>query len=978
MKHCITSLLSGVAIMAGTLSANAQWTVNPDMNSTVETLPKIELRSSDRNKEVDLDQDSNPAVTITKDGQTVTNITASYASSFSDYYLCNLNFTPEITEPGEYIISIPANSVKLITSMGDDAGYLIDYNVNIAYTVTGKGGDTPLQPAEYTMQLSWISPTTIDVSGEVYPGNIQLPDGAKAVAGASAFLRNTSVGYMEEVPVSANQLMPGYNYGMVQLGSVSKPVYNGTYTLVVPQGTFGDELFISSNGENGVANAQFTVDLTVTGGQDDPNAPDQPGQNDVSYTLEYKAITGNDTPQDIAGSIHAIAIQYGPDVNILNAAAKARLVNIESGYDQEVGVRFFDAAFMGGDLSQLNILLQNLEQDQLPTTMGTYSLIIPEGIVGNPEYISSNGEKGIANASMTIPVIFTDSKAGQVTEVTIERIQYRTDKTFEDLLENQEWAVWEEDSKLVFKTDNNDAIGYIHLTVTDKNPLNPSEAIVRTLESHALRTLPEKRGVYWEDGEDPFLQLGAKSLQFIAGHEYEIKGEIYDFENPPYERTQLAEFSYNVIGTTPGYQYALDIQQVSIEPDPETFIIQSVEQGKFTITYNAPVRLNKAVTVGSNGGGGDVFDLSTVVYNEDHTAFTVTIPASVIESANAVIPIALYVSDLEGHSLFFGADMGDNSFFTVEYMCYMGVPKLLLYPTEEGPEDGKIPSSLTVDEIKDLYISVPGGPASGEIHWSYFGGISVTDLSGDRVFATFDMNKLQTVKSYHDNTDDVDVPTMFKASLDEAITAPGLYVVNVAASTFNFGNQFDSSVSGPTFLTLTIEGESADNTVYDFSPVNISEPVFNAAEDEATITLTFPDDVEVNSDLFNEITLKDAEGELVEGAKFESRWDNDNYKLWYVVVKYAFQPNTVYTVDVPKGVFGDSDWNNAAEQYTEGRANPAFTISLDATNVGVVGVSAEDGEAVYYNLQGVRVENPESGIYVCVKNGKATKVNIRK
>lgn len=37
-------------------------------------------------------------------------------------------------------------------------------------------------------------------------------------------------------------------------------------------------------------------------------------------------------------------------------------------------------------------------------------------------------------------------------------------------------------------------------------------------------------------------------------------------------------------------------------------------------------------------------------------------------------------------------------------------------------------------------------------------------------------------------------------------------------------------------------------------------------------------------------------------------------------------------------------------------------------------IAAEDGEAVYYNLQGVRVANPKNGIYVKVVNGKAVKV----
>lgn len=58
-----------------------------------------------------------------------------------------------------------------------------------------------------------------------------------------------------------------------------------------------------------------------------------------------------------------------------------------------------------------------------------------------------------------------------------------------------------------------------------------------------------------------------------------------------------------------------------------------------------------------------------------------------------------------------------------------------------------------------------------------------------------------------------------------------------------------------------------------------------------------------------------------------------------------------------------------------------FTFYVDnlainkVTETGVEGVVVEAGEAaVYYNLQGVRVEKPENGVFVRVANGKAVKV----
>lgn len=45
--------------------------------------------------------------------------------------------------------------------------------------------------------------------------------------------------------------------------------------------------------------------------------------------------------------------------------------------------------------------------------------------------------------------------------------------------------------------------------------------------------------------------------------------------------------------------------------------------------------------------------------------------------------------------------------------------------------------------------------------------------------------------------------------------------------------------------------------------------------------------------------------------------------------------------------------------------------------VGVEGIEAENGVAEYYNLQGVRVDNPEKGMYIRVQNGKAQKFIVK-
>ena len=69
--------------------------------------------------------------------------------------------------------------------------------------------------------------------------------------------------------------------------------------------------------------------------------------------------------------------------------------------------------------------------------------------------------------------------------------------------------------------------------------------------------------------------------------------------------------------------------------------------------------------------------------------------------------------------------------------------------------------------------------------------------------------------------------------------------------------------------------------------------------------------------------------------------------------------------------------NGASAPIQNGNSEYNFLISASPnaplpTAVDTIGV--EEGEAVYYNLQGVRVESTERGIFVKVVNGKATKV----
>ncbi|MDE6308726.1 MAG: hypothetical protein K2L81_00885, partial [Muribaculaceae bacterium] len=72
---------------------------------------------------------------------------------------------------------------------------------------------------------------------------------------------------------------------------------------------------------------------------------------------------------------------------------------------------------------------------------------------------------------------------------------------------------------------------------------------------------------------------------------------------------------------------------------------------------------------------------------------------------------------------------------------------------------------------------------------------------------------------------------------------------------------------------------------------------------------------------------------------------------------------------------GDGDTHQGeaspAEPMVYVRAGDKGTTSIDA-----IGLDGTDGDTIYYNLQGVRVYNPGSGIYIRVQGHNATKVNV--
>lgn len=683
----------------------------------------------------------------------------------------------------------------------------------------------------------------------------------------------------------------------------------GTYTVTFPPKSLG---YSTPDWEDVTNTAPVTLTYIVTGEQ-------QELTHDLAYTKIYPADGATINLQEWWSN----ASMSMPSSVKVKSGAKATLSN-GADYNQSVSI----AELYGS-------VLVKLPEAAKPTVDGAYTLTIPAGVIysttqDNPEY--------------KITYNITAGKQQEMSDAKIVSISYVSPDGSEtaEITDGCTLKALAPDSKIVVNTTDNLGVGYLQLTVTDLNPLNPDEA-VNVYESHARRTINENRGVYWQDNQVPFLQF-SKGIELIDGHNYTFDLKVFDEELTfNYGDAPLDSKVLRIKGSTAGFEYS-PVKILSITPDPEVFIINSVDEGTFTMTFDGYVDVNFNKTVFQANGGGKPVSPSCVSFNDDHTELTFTFPASELENAIGSVGVMLYLVDQQGRPLFFGADTKENSYYCVNYSCYLGAPDLTVTP------EGGI-----VTEISEIYISCPKGPDGGMINLSNLGdigNIKFTDKSGDVVFAEF---TAQPVITKTGSNKDGEFPKEFKFTLDTPITTPGDYILNIPPTYFVLGAEYNAMNTKGQYISFVIEGEIADETLYDFQVVK-KEVTFGATNSK--VKLTFEDAVYVNSYAVNSATLTDSEGNVIETAKISNDWVWDDLTIWYVNIDYAFDAQKVYTLNIPQGSFGDSQWGeDPSRQFRCGHANKAFTVKIAPDSSSAISELFAEGRGTVavYNLQGIKV-----------------------
>lgn len=226
----------------------------------------------------------------------------------------------------------------------------------------------------------------------------------------------------------------------------------------------------------------------------------------------------------------------------------------------------------------------------------------------------------------------------------------------------------------------------------------------------------------------------------------------------------------------------------------------------------------------------------------------------------------------------------------------------------------------------------------------------------------------------------------------------------VSGELVNYKGNTPQFTTGSKIISINGSTEAGDDTPGEPAP----EPETPKGEN---VTFNFTDPASLGISYVPEQQENDLTGLVVESNGVSIAFANNGGstvpRLWYASGNYTmrFYKDNTLTISAPEGqyltgvVFDGSnlgtDWT-----YSNGSLQGSTWVPTGDINQVVIGKSAtgnapaiksiivyysnesgveeilaaEDSEAVYFNLQGQRVNNPERGIFIKVVNGKALKV----
>lgn len=176
-----------------------------------------------------------------------------------------------------------------------------------------------------------------------------------------------------------------------------------------------------------------------------------------------------------------------------------------------------------------------------------------------------------------------------------------------------------------------------------------------------------------------------------------------------------------------------------------------------------------------------------------------------------------------------------------------------------------------------------------------------------------------------------------------------------------FGNEAGFNIGGYGFEKKDYASNAVRAIVLPTKDTNSKKPI-----NYATLIAYCPGTYFVNNGDFN-VTIPGSETTTQAPRKVQQ---DEGYPY---VIGFPIDMSDIvnYSDETPMDISVTISKNEASHtyQFTAYTANSGFN-----TSTGVEAIGEAEGEAEYYTIQGVKVQNPEHGIYIKIQNGKATKV----
>lgn len=410
-KCCI-----GLTVMAAPLFANAQSTsVNDIAQSTV--------AASENSVVYDLDIiGTNPAkglIDLTNVTWDVMRITVAYEYNYrpgatvslrnakgtyvrEDVKLEDSSFTadtrtfkmvypPEPSYNGTYTLTIPQGTFGDAAWLENPETGHSNPEIKVVWRVVGAEGTT----AEYDLEVASTSPAdngTVDIKDAPLELTVTAPGELNYVPGITADLVNEESDYYGKVEFTSPETVDGNTtFKTIITPAVTR---NGTYTLTIPEGMFGDLPYAEDSTE-GHGNKEYTMSFEVTGG----DAPKEP----IKYDL-IPEVTPADGAHVTFDQVQRLVFVFPEGTNWVNEDTAKAVLRCSS-------ANYYSSALFRREPGQPGTFY--LAYGTKPFREGVYTLVLNQGIFVDAEKAHSNPE---INYSWNVSATGIDSVSEEGTE----------------------------------------------------------------------------------------------------------------------------------------------------------------------------------------------------------------------------------------------------------------------------------------------------------------------------------------------------------------------------------------------------------------------------------------------------------------------------------------------------------------------------------------------------------------------------------